>query len=280
MRHRLLALTMIAGIALDLSGALDLSDANAQERVRPLAATGPGSVLVTDSQDDQRLVVRTRGEVRVSDDGRRVVGLEPDGYMILEEDDGRESRRLEVRATADGMLRTSWFVDGEQRPAGPEADAWLAEALPRAEELLTRYADHRLLAEDLRGMELEVREALRESERLRSAELRTALEDGERALRAARIEQERALGQARRDVRRELEAARRGWEDAHSLELELRESVAEALSDALRELERVQEIRELEFGPELEESLELLRRQLEELEVQLDLTGFGRVYHL
>jgi beta-lactamase regulating signal transducer with metallopeptidase domain len=77
-------------------------------------------------RDDCSLSVDSDGEITFSGDDRDVAGISNGGYFEIEEREGRNRRRVEI-TPEDGALRRRWLVDGDERPYGDEARAWLAD---------------------------------------------------------------------------------------------------------------------------------------------------------
>jgi hypothetical protein len=77
-------------------------------------------------RDDCSLSVDSEGEISFSEDDRDVAGISRGGYFEIEEREGRNRRRVEI-TPEDGALRRRWLVDGDERPYGDEARAWLAD---------------------------------------------------------------------------------------------------------------------------------------------------------
>lgn len=81
--------------------------------------------------DDCEVELRVDGELRYSDDFTRITGLSSGGFARFEEDDGRQSRRVELRPDGSGVA-LRWWVDGSERPFDAEAQRWLDTILLNA----------------------------------------------------------------------------------------------------------------------------------------------------
>ncbi len=81
-------------------------------------------------QRDCRVEVEARGDIRFSDDDRSIVALGDDAYFEIEERDRTRERRVRIRPDDAGGVERRWWVDGERREWGADADAWLATVLP------------------------------------------------------------------------------------------------------------------------------------------------------
>jgi hypothetical protein len=79
-------------------------------------------------RDDCSLTVDAEGEITFADDDRDVAAISRGGYFEIEERQGRDRRRLEI-TPEDGDLQRRWLVDGDERPYGDEARAWLADVV-------------------------------------------------------------------------------------------------------------------------------------------------------
>ena len=78
---------------------------------------------------DCRLEIQSEGEVEFTDDDADVARISRGGYFDIEERQGRDTQRLEVRARNGGLERR-WLVNGQEQPYDAAARAWLAEMLP------------------------------------------------------------------------------------------------------------------------------------------------------
>lgn len=92
--------------------------------------TSKGRWNISWSDGDDRLRIRARGEIELSRDMTDIVSISHRGYVDIEEERGRDKRRVKLRGESDGTITRQWWVDGDERPYDDEARAWLAETLP------------------------------------------------------------------------------------------------------------------------------------------------------
>ncbi len=103
------------------------------------------------SRDDCRLEIKARGELVFNDEETDIVSIERGGYFRMEEEEGRDSRRLEIEAKRDGSLEREFSVNGTVSAYDAEAQAWLADLLPvlfRRAGLQAKERAERILARD------------------------------------------------------------------------------------------------------------------------------------
>ena len=79
---------------------------------------------------DHSLEIRAKGGLEFTDNDSDVKSLGQDGYLMIEEQRGSMSRRLEVSPGADGQPQRSFFVRGQAHVFDQEGRAWLAQILP------------------------------------------------------------------------------------------------------------------------------------------------------
>jgi len=79
-------------------------------------------------RDDCSLTVDSDGKLTFTPDDRDVASIGGGGYFEIEEREGRNRRRVEI-ASESGRLPRRWLVNGEERPYGDDARAWLADAV-------------------------------------------------------------------------------------------------------------------------------------------------------
>lgn len=82
------------------------------------------------SDGDQTVEIRTRGGLEFTDDDADIRSISRDGYLMIEEQRGGMTRRVEVVPGADGTPQRSYYARGQQQPFDTEARAWLAHVLP------------------------------------------------------------------------------------------------------------------------------------------------------
>jgi beta-lactamase regulating signal transducer with metallopeptidase domain len=80
--------------------------------------------------DDCRLTIEARGDVEFNPQETDVVSISRGGYFEIEEREGANTRRLEVRPAGDGGVERRWLVDGEGQEYDQGAREWFAELLP------------------------------------------------------------------------------------------------------------------------------------------------------
>jgi beta-lactamase regulating signal transducer with metallopeptidase domain len=80
------------------------------------------------SAGDCSLELKAEGDFTLRPDLSDVATLDRNGLVTIEERDGSERRRMEIRQR-DGSLEHLYFVNGRSAPYTPEARAWLATTL-------------------------------------------------------------------------------------------------------------------------------------------------------
>jgi hypothetical protein len=80
------------------------------------------------SSGDCTLELRADGEFTLRPDLSDVATLDRGGSVIVEERDGRTTRRVEVRSNGSGLERL-YYVNGQRAEWSPEARAWLSNTL-------------------------------------------------------------------------------------------------------------------------------------------------------
>lgn len=231
---------------------LAAAPAAAQDAGRPLAGLRAEGGTFTRVEDGRTVTVRARGEVRVSEDGTRVLSIAEGGYLILSEDaaDGT-TRRMNLRPAAGGEVARTWLVDGRIEPLDGQAEAWLARMLAEAEPMLEVRARpafaRRPFPEAARRARIESRAALERARVTHRPEMERAhalhRAEMERARALHRAEVERARAPRRGEVERARAVQREALEHARSLRTG---AAAEALRQAERALRQEREVRTLE----------------------------------
>ena len=79
-------------------------------------------------RDDCSLTVDADGKLAFTPDDRDIASIGGGGYFEIEEREGRNRLRVEI-ASESGALQRRWLVNGEERPYGDEARAWLADVV-------------------------------------------------------------------------------------------------------------------------------------------------------
>jgi hypothetical protein len=94
--------------------------------------TGPNGseTRIKYSDGDHSLEVRAKESLEFTEDDADIKSISRGGYLMVQEQRGSASRRLEVRAGADGQPQRSYFVQGQARALDQEARSWMAEVLP------------------------------------------------------------------------------------------------------------------------------------------------------
>ena len=90
--------------------------------------SGFGHTTVRFSSGDCTLELRADGKFTLRPDLSDVQTLERGGSLTIDERDGRNSRRVEIRSTDSGLDRT-YYVNGQRTAWSPEAQSWLAKTL-------------------------------------------------------------------------------------------------------------------------------------------------------
>ncbi|MFN2603453.1 MAG: M56 family metallopeptidase [Gemmatimonadaceae bacterium] len=87
-----------------------------------------GHTTVRFSSGDCTLELRADGKFTLRPDLSDVASLERGGSLTIDERDGRNSKRVEIRSSDSGLDR-QYFVNGQRTAWSPEAQAWLANTL-------------------------------------------------------------------------------------------------------------------------------------------------------
>lgn len=96
---------------------------------------GKGNNNWTWNDGDDRMSLRTRGDIAFNDAGTDVESISPKGYFEFEMEDGKTDYRVRFRSDRDGELSREWWVDGDKKEYDDEARAWMAKSMP---EMLRR----------------------------------------------------------------------------------------------------------------------------------------------
>jgi beta-lactamase regulating signal transducer with metallopeptidase domain len=165
--------TTPAVVNMDLVGRRSIAEPEKQPQAGSwgcdwLAREGSSSTSINVNDDhlrarlehgDCELKIDLSGEVEFNEAEDDVAGISRGGELEIEEARGDRSHRLVVRPGAGGELERRWYVDGDQRPFGPESQAWLADmisvlyrragyqATERAERILSERGADGLLEE-------------------------------------------------------------------------------------------------------------------------------------
>lgn len=79
---------------------------------------------------DCRLDIDAAGDIEFNTDETDVVEISRAGYFEIEERNGRERRRLELRPTREGSLERRWRVNGDERSYDAEGREWFGSLVP------------------------------------------------------------------------------------------------------------------------------------------------------
>jgi hypothetical protein len=100
------------------------------DRATAQTAKSETSNITWESNDDGwRRRVQIHGNVEFADDYLDVAALSDGAFLRVEEDQNGETRRLEVRRDASGMLVRRYLVNGELRPLDDKGKRWVAGLL-------------------------------------------------------------------------------------------------------------------------------------------------------
>ena len=94
-----------------------------------IISDGGGNTTYSWSDGRHKLQVRSRGDVRISDDDQTIESISRRGYLVIFERIGRDERELEVEPDDDGNIQYSYFVDGRRADFDDEAKKWYGEVL-------------------------------------------------------------------------------------------------------------------------------------------------------
>ena len=84
------------------------------------------------SDDGLKMRVEIRGKAEFTEDYTDIRDVSEGGYVRIEEDRQGQSRRYEVRRSANGELRRTYYVNGDAHPLDQEARNWLAKIVLNA----------------------------------------------------------------------------------------------------------------------------------------------------
>jgi hypothetical protein len=79
-----------------------------------------------------KMRVEIRGKAEFTEDYTDIRDVSEGGYVRIDEDRRGQSRRYEVRRSANGELRRTYYVNGDARPLDQEARNWLAKIVLNA----------------------------------------------------------------------------------------------------------------------------------------------------
>lgn len=80
-------------------------------------------------ENDVGLEVVLRGKVEFTDDYSDITSISPGGSLLIKDERGGVTRKIEITQSAGGGLNRSYSINGEHRPYDAEARAWFAKIL-------------------------------------------------------------------------------------------------------------------------------------------------------
>jgi len=96
------------------------------------------------SRRDCSLELRAEGRFTLRPDLSDLQSLSRDGFFRVEEREGRNSRRVEIRTASNGGLEHTYWVNGDRRPFDEDGRRWLATTLLSVERRTAFAADTRV----------------------------------------------------------------------------------------------------------------------------------------
>jgi len=84
------------------------------------------------SDDGLKQLVEIRGKAQFTDDYKDLHDVTPGGYVRIEEERDRQSRRYEVRRDLGGQLTRAYYVNGQARAIDDDARVWIAKIVLQA----------------------------------------------------------------------------------------------------------------------------------------------------
>ena len=78
----------------------------------------------------RKVVVKSLGEIEFSPDDADVARLSSDGYLMVEESIGWDSKIIEFSAGANGQVQKRLLLDGKEQPFDATSQAWMRRLLP------------------------------------------------------------------------------------------------------------------------------------------------------
>jgi hypothetical protein len=88
-----------------------------------------GSMNFRTSIDGYTLGVRAEGRIDLAPDGTGVTALDAGGLLDVRKSRNNDQRRVLFR-DANGAIEKQFFVNGDEQPWGPDADAFVADVMP------------------------------------------------------------------------------------------------------------------------------------------------------
>jgi len=84
------------------------------------------------NDDDHKQLVEIRGRAEFTDDYKDIRDVTPGGYVKIEEELDRQSRRYEVRRDLNGGISRMYFLNGHGHSIDDDARAWIAKIVLQA----------------------------------------------------------------------------------------------------------------------------------------------------
>ncbi|HET7233610.1 MAG TPA: hypothetical protein VFJ16_26595 [Longimicrobium sp.] len=101
--------------------------------------------------DDRRITVDARGQVRFTDDDQGVAWMEPGARMSVEESNRGEPERRVVWREEGGRVRRTFYLDGRETAPDAGDEAWIRRALLQPIRESGAYATQRVTRIHRRG---------------------------------------------------------------------------------------------------------------------------------
>jgi hypothetical protein len=102
------------------------------------------SYSVKYSRSGCSLELRSEGKFTMRPDLSDIESISRDGWLRLEEREGRSSRRMEIRRGDNGTIEHLYWVNGDRAPFDDNARAWLSRTLLSVERRTAFAADTRV----------------------------------------------------------------------------------------------------------------------------------------
>jgi beta-lactamase regulating signal transducer with metallopeptidase domain len=109
------------------------SDSKANTSITSNSTDSRESWTVRYTRDDCSLEIKSQGKFELRADLSDLESISSDGWFRVEEREGRNSRRVEIRRGAGGTLEHAYWVNGNRVAWGDAGRGWLASTLLRVE---------------------------------------------------------------------------------------------------------------------------------------------------
>ncbi|HEX5577194.1 MAG TPA: M56 family metallopeptidase, partial [Gemmatimonadaceae bacterium] len=109
------------------------SDSKANTSITSNSTDSRESWTVRYTRDDCSLEVKSQGKFELRADLSDLESISSDGWFRVEEREGRNSRRVEIRRGTGGTLEHTYWVNGNRVTWSDEGRRWLASTLLRVE---------------------------------------------------------------------------------------------------------------------------------------------------